>query len=91
MKPDCTRRIRTLFAVLAIASAAAVVPGPAVAQEAFPSPEAAADTLVAALEKEDDQALEAILGENWQYFIPTDDVDREDVDAFLTAWQTAHK
>ena len=91
MKPTFTQTIRTLFSALAIVAVTALVPGPTAAQEAFPSPEAAADTLVAALEKEDDHALEAILGENWQYFIPTDDVDREDVDAFLTAWQTAHK
>jgi hypothetical protein len=68
-----------------------LVPGPAVAQEAFPSPEAAADTLVAALEKDDPQALRAVFGEDWKNFIPTDDVDREDVDAFIAAWQTANK
>jgi hypothetical protein len=91
MKPNYTRTIRTLFAVLAIVAFAALVPGPVVAQEAFPSPETAADTLVAALEKEDDQALRAVLGEDWKNFIPADDVDWEDVDAFLAAWQTAHK
>ncbi|MDZ7596862.1 MAG: DUF2950 domain-containing protein [Desulfobacterales bacterium] len=91
MKLRNTRTIRTLFAILAIVATAALAPIPAAGQGAFPSPEAAADTLVAALEKDDPQALQAILGENWEYFIPTDDVDREDVDAFLAAWQTAHK
>ncbi|MCU0593462.1 MAG: DUF2950 domain-containing protein, partial [Desulfobacterales bacterium] len=43
------------------------------------------------MEKNDDQALRVALGENWRRFIPTDDVDREDVDAFLAAWNTSHK
>ena len=91
MKPRNTRTIRTLFSALAIVAAAALVPGFAAAQEAFPSPEAAAAELVAAVEKDDAQALLVILGEDWKNFIPTDGVDREDVDAFLAAWQTAHK
>ncbi len=91
MKPTFTQTIRTLFSALAIVAVAALVPGPAAAQEAFPSPEAAADTLVAALEKDDALALQALLGENWKSFIPTDDVEQEDVDAFLAAWKTAHK
>ncbi len=43
------------------------------------------------MEKNDDQALRVALGENWRRFIPPDDVDREDVDAFFAAWNTSHK
>jgi hypothetical protein len=83
--------IRMITATLALVAAAAVVPNPAAAQKAFTGPEAAAKAFVAALEKNDVQALRAVLGNDWKRFIPTDDVDREDVDSFLAAWRTSHK
>jgi hypothetical protein len=82
---------RNFLAAALLIALAALVPGRAAAQKTFPSPEAAAETLVAAVEKQDAQSLRAVLGENWKRFIPMDDVDREDVDAFLAAWATSHK
>jgi hypothetical protein len=91
MKTTFEYRIHTLLSVAALIAVAAIFPDSAAAQKAFSNPEAAAETLVAAVEKSDAQALRSILGENWKRFIPTDDVDREDVDAFLAAWNTSHK
>lgn len=91
MKTTFEYMIHTLLSVAALIAVAAIFPDSAAAQKAFSNPEAAAETLVAAVEKNDAQALRSILGENWKRFIPTDDVDREDVDAFLAAWNTSHK
>jgi hypothetical protein len=91
MTPTSKYGIRTLFALASLVAAAALIPAQAAAQKAFSSPEAAAEALVAAVETDDAQALRAILGRNWTSFMPIDDVDREDVETFLTAWKTAHK
>jgi len=91
MKTTFEYMIHTLLSVAALIAVAAIFPGSAAAQKAFSNPEAAAETLVAAVEKNDAQALRSILGENWKRFIPTGNVDREDVDAFLAAWNTSHK
>ncbi|MBB2495119.1 DUF2950 domain-containing protein [Pseudomonas sp. UL070] len=62
------------------------------AQQAYPTAEAAAEALVAALgtEKADDERLNALLGADWQTYIPTDDVERVDVDAFLALYREKH-
>jgi len=62
------------------------------AQEAFPTKEAAAEALVAALgtTKADEARLGAILGPDWQTFVPTGSVDRSDVDAFLARYREKH-
>lgn len=91
MKTTFEYMIHILLSVAALIAVAAIFPGSAAAQKAFSNPEAAAETLVAAVEKNDAQALRSILGENWKRFIPTGDIDREDVDAFLAAWNTSHK
>lgn len=59
------------------------------AQQAYPTPDAAAEALVAALgtEKGDAERLAALLGADWQSYIPTGDVEREDVDAFLALYR----
>lgn len=64
----------------------------AVAQERFPTPDAAADALVEALgtDKADTARLEALLGKDWGDFIPTGGVARPDVDYFLEAYGNGH-
>ncbi|MET1077984.1 MAG: DUF2950 domain-containing protein [Pseudomonas sp.] len=63
------------------------------ALQAFPTPEAAAEALVTALgsAEADGERLGALLGTDWRTFIPTDDVQRKDVDAFLTLYRQAHQ
>ena len=65
---------------------------PAQAQQAYPTPKAAADALVAALgtERADPAALATVFGPDWGRYIPLDNVDRKDTDAFLARYREAH-
>lgn len=65
---------------------------PAAAQQAYPSPEAAAEALVAALgtERADTARLATVLGADWGRYIPLDNVDRADTDAFLARYREHH-
>ncbi|MGY4828500.1 DUF2950 domain-containing protein [Sphaerotilaceae bacterium SBD11-9] len=83
--PWITRLLRT--ALLACLLSAPL----AHAQKSFATPEAAADTLVKALRSNDTKLLQTVLGQDWKRFIPTDDLSRDDVDAFLAAWDKQHK
>lgn len=65
--------------------------GLSAAQQAYDSPERASDALVAAVRASDEGALRTVLGANWRKYIPAGSVDREDVEAFLQAWDTSHK
>ncbi|VVN70933.1 DUF2950 domain-containing protein [Pseudomonas fluorescens] len=62
------------------------------AQQAFPSPDAAAEALVAALgtKQADPVRLAALLGADWRAYIPLAGVDRDDVDAFLARYREKH-
>lgn len=59
------------------------------AQQAFATPTAAVDALIAALgtERADAQRMSALLGADWQTWVPTDDIERKDVDAFLALYR----
>jgi len=63
------------------------------AQKHFPNAEAAGEALVQALgsEKADDQKLANLLGNDWKSYIPTKNVDRKDVDAFLALYKEKHQ
>ncbi|HEY6354610.1 MAG TPA: DUF2950 domain-containing protein [Burkholderiaceae bacterium] len=61
------------------------------AQQHYLTPEAAAEALVKAMRANDTQAMQAVLGQDWKRFVPTDDLSRDDVDAFLAAWDQSHK
>lgn len=62
------------------------------AQQAFSSPDAAAEALVAALgtKQADPARLAALLGADWRTYIPLEGVDRDDVDAFLVRYREKH-
>jgi len=74
-----------LMAALALSSTAA-------AQQAYPTPDAAAAALVKALgtQRADAAALATLLGKNWRDYIPLEGVDRADVDAFLVKYRERH-
>jgi len=61
------------------------------AQRSFTTPESAAEALVKAIRDNDAKAKQMVLGKEWKRFIPTDDLSRDDVDAFLAAWDKQHK
>ncbi len=62
---------------------------PAHAQQAYPTPEAAAEALVAALgaTEADRTQLATVFGADWEKYIPLDNVDRDDTDAFLARYR----
>jgi hypothetical protein len=79
------------FAAAALAAALAVVAAPSFAQRAYPTADAAAEAFVDAVSRNDPGALRTVLGADWKRFIPTVDVDQDDVYAFLAAWAKSHK
>ena len=78
---------------LALVSALALAPlAPALAQQAFATPEEAAKVLVEAVTPvEPDQAkLKTLFGDQWRDYVPVGSVAREDVDAFLKRYAERH-
>lgn len=64
----------------------------AAAQQAFPTPEQATQAFVEALgtEHADQARLKELLGEDWRSFIPSEGIQRSDVDAFLKQYREQH-
>ncbi|HEX7932928.1 MAG TPA: DUF2950 domain-containing protein [Paraburkholderia sp.] len=60
------------------------------AQAVYPTPEAAADAFADALATNDHTAMQHVLGNNYNRFIPSKDVGEEDIYAFLGAWAAGH-
>ena len=81
--------IKHLLQLAAMAGAFAVAPL-ASAQAAYPTPEAAADALVDGIARNDDAAIKTVVGPNYRKYIPTDEIDPEDVTNFLEAWARSH-
>ncbi len=64
----------------------------AVAQEAnYPNADAAVNAFVGALRSNDKVALAKVLGANWRDYIPTEGIDRSDVDTFLARYDEGHR
>ena len=57
----------------------------------YPTADAAATAFVDAMQKNDEAALAKVLGAGWKSVIPTGDIDRDDVDAFLAAYAASHR
>jgi Protein of unknown function (DUF2950) len=79
------RLCRVAAALVSIAAA------PVLAQQAYATPEAAADDLVDAIARHDTAALKRVVGPDYSRYIPDASVDPEDVTNFLEAWARAHK
>ncbi len=76
--------------VAAMAAMLAVAPS-TLAQNAYPTPEAAADALVDGIARHDGDAIKAAIGPDYRKYIPSASVDPADVTDFLEAWARAHK
>src|SRR5512139_1915435 len=63
----------------------------AYAQKSFLTPEAAAEALVKAIHDDDTKTLQTVLGKDWKRFIPTNDLGKDDLAAFLAAWDQSHR
>lgn len=79
--------LATTFVGLALWLAAPV----SFAQQVYPSANAAADALVDAIARSDEDALRKILGADFRRFIPESQVDQDDVYDFLASWAKSHK
>ncbi len=75
--------------VVLVAGTLAMAPW-AFAQNAYPTPEAAADALVDGISRHDVDAIKAAVGTDYEKFIPRASRDPEDVTNFLEAWSRAH-
>ncbi len=64
---------------------------PVHAQQAFPTPEAAADALIDGIARHDPDAVNTVLGADYKRFIPLDDTSAEDRTDFLAAWARNHR
>jgi hypothetical protein len=73
----------------ALVAACAAAPW-ALAQQAFPTPQAAADALVDGIARHDDGAIKSVVGADYRKYIPAGSVDATDVTNFLAAWAAAH-
>jgi len=85
-------RVKMLMGLLAITAGMAWT-CMAAAQEAFPTPEEAAEALVKALGtgKPDQGRLTELLGDDWRTYIPREGVQSSDVDAFLKQYHEQHQ
>jgi len=61
------------------------------AESGYPTPDAAAAALVKAIEAKDHAGMDKVLGSDWRDYIPTGDIDRADVDAFLNQYKDSHR
>jgi hypothetical protein len=87
-----TMKIKLFPVSLAAGIALALLPAAAwAAPSVYPTADAAATALVDAVQSNDKPAIAKVLGPDWKSFIPTDDIDRDDVDAFLAAYKANHK
>jgi len=71
-----------------IASVLTLAPA-ALAQKAYPTPDAAADAFVDSIARHDTDALKVVVGPDYKKYVPH--VNAEDVTRFLEAWAKAHK
>jgi hypothetical protein len=60
---------------------------PVIGQAVFVTPEDAANAFVLSLANDDTEMLGKVLGADYREVLPLDQVDGEDVDRFITAWE----
>ena len=89
MTPKSNFPLRFLLRVAVFAAAAGALAPAAVAQEIFPTPDAAADTFVDAVARHDGDALKIVVGADYKKYLPH--ANAEDVTRFLEAWAKSHK
>ena len=78
-----------LLQLAAVAASLALAPA-AFAQNAYPTPEAAAEALVDGIARHDRDAIKAVAGSDYQKYFPSSKTDPEDVTSFLAAWARGH-
>ena len=82
--------LRVMAQLIAALVALLVIPR-ADAQAVFATPDAAVTALVDALSRNDQGALKHVLGNDFEHFIPAQDIGHDDIYDFLGAWSQAHE
>jgi Protein of unknown function (DUF2950) len=91
MSSTSFRKARSRRGAALLFVAALAVAAPAIAQKAFPAPEAAVDALVDGLASHDDTAIRAVLGPDYRSLMPLDALSAGDRTDFLAAWAKGHR
>jgi hypothetical protein len=81
--------IKQILNITAVVAMLALAPS-ALAQNAYPTAEAAANALVDGIARNDGDAVKAAVGADYRKYIPVGSVEPEDVTNFLAAWASAH-
>jgi hypothetical protein len=84
------RPLRTVLAIVLLTGTLAMT-GNAQAQQAFPTPEAAANALIDGIARHDPDHVKVVLGADFRRYIPLDDATAEDRTNFLAAWARGHR
>lgn len=84
-----TSPMRLAFAGLLVAGLALAVPS--YAQTAYPTPDAAAESLADGLARHDWEQVKAALGPQYRKLVPPGSVSSDDVTNFLAGWSKGHK
>jgi len=84
------KNIKHILNLAAVAGTLALAPM-AFAQNAYPTPEAAAEALVDGIARHDRDAIKAVAGSDYEKYFPSSKSDPEDITNFLEAWARAHK
>jgi hypothetical protein len=64
---------------------------PALAQNAYPTPDAAAEALVDGIARHDDDAIKVAIGSDYRKYFPSASSDPDDITNFLAAWSRGHR
>lgn len=87
-----TPKIRRLALSTMLCTGCIFFSGIVLAQQAtYPSADEAANALVQAIRTHDQPALAKVLGNNWKDYVPTEDIDKDDVDLFLKRYDEGHR
>lgn len=78
------------FTHILISAGLLMLPLGVFAQQYFGSPDQATQALVKAVENHDDAALQQLLGDDWQVYLPEENVDPDAVARFLRDWKVSH-
>jgi hypothetical protein len=63
---------------------------PQLGQAVFDTPDAAAEAFTLAVADDEKTLMQQILGADYREVLPLDEVDGEDIDNYIRAWETAH-
>jgi hypothetical protein len=89
MERSTMTRFKQFVYVATLAASFALAPS-ALAQNAYPTPEAAAEALVDGIARHDADAIKVVAGADYEKYFPSSKTDPDDITNFLAAWARGH-